>query len=303
LTHLLSLFANNILPIFLAAGAGYLLTKYKNLNPRTVSRIAFYILSPCLVFTLLTSNQINAQEALRVVGCTVAVVISVGLLVWVIGRLIGLSRRTLAAVLITAMFCNAGNYGLSVTLFAFGESALTYASLVFVTTAALTYSLGVIIASMGATSLKTALVGLFKVPPLYAILAAVVAIAFDLELPLPLERTVGLLSSAAIPVLMVLLGIQLYHAKWNGDFRSLVLSNTMRLVAAPLLAVGFAVLFGLYGTARQAMITEAAMPTAVVTTVLAIEYDVDPSFVTSAVFSSTLLSPITLTPLLALLGA
>jgi predicted permease len=303
LTHLINLFANNILPLFLAAGAGYLLSKYKNINPRTVSQVAFYILSPCLVFNLLTSNQVNAQEALKIVGCTIAVVISLGLLVWGTGRLIGLSRKTLAAVLITAMFCNAGNYGLSVTMFAFGESALTYASLVFVTMAALTYSVGIIIASMGTTSLKTAMVGLFKVPPLYAILAAILVINFDLELPLPVNRTVTLLSNAAIPVLMILLGIQLYHAKWNGDFRSLILSNSMRLVATPLLAVGFAFLFGLQGPAKQAMITEAAMPTAVVVTVLAIEYDVDPSFVTSAVFASTLLSPLTVTPILALLGA
>ena len=138
---------------------------------------------------------------------------------------------------------------------------------------------------------------------LTAILAAILVINFNFELPLPLNRTVTLLSNAAIPVLMVLLGIQLYHAKWNGDFRSLILSNSMRLVAAPLLAVGFAFLFGLQGPAKQAMITEAAMPTAVVVTVLAIEYDVDPAFVTSAVFASTLLSPITVTPILALLGA
>jgi predicted permease len=37
--------------------------------------------------------------------------------------------------------------------------------------------------------------------------------------------------------------------------------------------------------------------------VLATEYNVEPSFVTAAVFTSTLLSPLTLTPLLAFLGA
>ena len=37
--------------------------------------------------------------------------------------------------------------------------------------------------------------------------------------------------------------------------------------------------------------------------VLATEYDVEPAFVTSVVISTTLLSPMTLTPLLAYLGA
>jgi predicted permease len=43
------------------------------------------------------------------------------------------------------------------------------------------------------------------------------------------------------------------------------------------------------------------MPVAVITTIIALEFDVAPAFVTSTVFVSTLLSPLTLTPLLAYL--
>jgi predicted permease len=43
------------------------------------------------------------------------------------------------------------------------------------------------------------------------------------------------------------------------------------------------------------------MPTAVVTTILALEYDVAPNFVTSVVALSTLLSPLTVTVLIAYL--
>jgi predicted permease len=43
------------------------------------------------------------------------------------------------------------------------------------------------------------------------------------------------------------------------------------------------------------------MPVAVVTTILALEFDVAPAFVTSVVFASTVLSPLTLTPLIAYL--
>jgi hypothetical protein len=62
-------------------------------------------------------------------------------------------------------------------------------------------------------------------------------------------------------------------------------------------------IFGLTGTAYQAGVAQSSMPTAVVMTILATEYDVEPSFVSSAVFTSTLLSPLTVTPLLAYLGA
>ena len=76
----------------------------------------------------------------------------------------------------------------------------------------------------------------------------------------------------------------------------------MRLVVAPLLALGLGVLLGLKGPAYQAAVLEAGMPTAVLTTVLSTEYDLLPSFVTSAVFLSTLLSPLTIGPLVAFLG-
>jgi hypothetical protein len=67
--------------------------------------------------------------------------------------------------------------------------------------------------------------------------------------------------------------------------------------------LGFGLLFSLEGAAFQAGITESAVPTAIMTTVLATEYNVEPSFVTTVVFTSTLLSPLTITPILYLLGA
>jgi predicted permease len=45
------------------------------------------------------------------------------------------------------------------------------------------------------------------------------------------------------------------------------------------------------------------MPTAVMSTILAIEFDVEPGFVTRVVMLTTLLSPLTLTPLITLLAS
>ena len=201
------------------------------------------------------------------------------------------------------MFGNAGNYGLSLNLLAFGEPALAHASLYFVTTAILTYTVGVVVASLGSTSLKKACLGLFKVPAVYAVGLALIINSLGWQLPLPVERSVSLLAGAAIPVLIVLMGIQLQNAGWNGHPLALTVTSVLRLVAAPLFALALNLAFRLQGPAFQAGILESAMPTAVILTVLATEYDVDPSFVSTAVFTTTLLSPITITPLLAYLGA
>ncbi len=75
----------------------------------------------------------------------------------------------------------------------------------------------------------------------------------------------------------------------------------LRLVVGPIIGLALAAVLGLSGVARQAAVIESAMPTAVITTILAIEYGIDPVFVTSVVVVSTLLSPLTLTPLIAYL--
>jgi predicted permease len=303
LSGLLILFSNNILPIFLASGAGYLISKFLKVPPRPVSQIAFYIFSPCLIFNLLTTSELSGQDISRMAGFTFTVVLLLGLLTILIGYVLRLERRLLAAVLLTTMFGNAGNYGLSLNLFAFGEKALAHASLYFVTTAIMIYTIGVFIASMGNSNFGQSLLGLLKVPAIYAVALAFAFNRFHLLLPLPLDRTVTILSDAAIPVLMVLLGIQLEHSEWDGKTMALSVSNLMRLIAAPALALLLSFVFGLEGDALKAGVLESAMPTAVLMTVLATEYDVEPSFVTSVVFITTLLSPITVTPLLAYLGA
>jgi predicted permease len=201
------------------------------------------------------------------------------------------------------MFSNAGNFGLSLNQFAFGEAALAYASLYFVTSIVLTYTVGAFIASLGSSSIGQALLGVFKIPVVYAVALALLFNGLGLKMPLPLNRALTLLSDATVPLMLVLMGLQLQRSTWSNQIRAVSLSNFIRLLAAPALAIGLSLLFGLQGPARQAGIAESGTPTAVMMTVLATEYDVEPSFVTTVVFLSTLLCPLTLTPLLAYLGA
>jgi predicted permease len=303
LIKLLSIFADNLLPILLIAGIGYLAGTWLKVDPRSISRVVFYIFSPCLLFDLLISSELNGGDMLRMVAFALIYIAITGVLTWLIGRMIKLDRKMLAAVLISTITLNAGNYGLSLNLFAFKEEGLAYASLFFVTSAVVTYTAGVTVASMGNTSLLEAIKGMIKIPAIYAVGFAVLFMITKWQLPLFLERSVSLLGDASIPGMLLVLGLQLQRNHRSTNTRALVLVNGMRLFASPFLALGLATLLGLRGTAFNAGVVEASMPTAVLSTILATEYDANPVFVTTAVLSTTLLSPLTLTPLLAFLGA
>jgi len=65
--HLLfQILRDHILPIFLAAGSGAIFWRVFRPDIRSLARVAFYILSPCLVFSSLTANALPASEFCQV---------------------------------------------------------------------------------------------------------------------------------------------------------------------------------------------------------------------------------------------
>ena len=299
---LFATFANNLLPILLIGGAGFLIGKTLSIESRSLGRVVFYVFSPILVFSLLLHTELNSAEILTIIGYAVANALVVGLLALLFGKLLNFDRPVLMAIIITAAFGNTGNYGLPLVSFAFGEEALAFATIYFVVNSVLFNTAGVLIASLGHMDFRTALMGLFKVPAVYGVLLAVLLNYFHLILPVPVERTIDLAASGSIPVMIILLGLELSRVEWSHSFRALGLSTGLRLLAGPLIGFLLAIPFGLQGAARRAGVIEASMPAAVTNTILATEYGLDSSLVTAMVFVGTILSPLTLTPLLVFLG-
>jgi predicted permease len=302
LSVLASTFVNNILPIILLSGAGFALGKVLHVDSRSLGRVVFYIFSPVLIFDLLLQNQLKISEAAITIAFALSFILTIGVITFLLGYFFKLERSALVAILITTMFANTGNYGLPLVSFAFGEQALSYAGIYFVTTTLLFYTLGVFLASLGHMSFKEAIVGLFRIPTLYAVLLAIVINISGIEIPLPVARAVELAAGGTIPLMLILLGVQLTQVEFAKNQQALQLSVALRLVVAPLAALLFAAAFGLDGFPRQASVTQASMPSMVSATVLAAEYNLDSKLVTAVVFISTLLSPFTLTPLLVFLG-
>jgi len=300
---LLGLFSNNLLPVFLAAGAGYAVAARLRIDPRHLAHVAFFVFAPCFIFDLILHSDVGGEALLRMFGFGLLGQTGLAALTWLVARWLGWSRPLTTAAILVVLLTNAGNFGLPVALFAFGEAGLAQAGLYFVTSAIISYTFGVFVASLGRASLRSALAGLPRVPTIWAVALALVITHYGWRLPLPLDRTVGLLGDACIPAFLVILGMQLHGTGLRGPWGPLSFAVAMRLLGGAAVALLLAPLFGLEGTARQAGILQSAMPSAIISIILATEYDVEPAFVTSAVFASTLLSPLTLTPLLAYLGA
>ncbi len=298
---LLSTFASDILPIFLVAGVGFVLARWVGVSARALSHVVFYALLPCFAFRLLTTSAQTGRAFGSMVLLATLVMASMALIGTIACMALRLSRAETTAFLLVVMFSNGGNYGLPAVSFAFGEEALSYGTVFFLTGSVLTNTVGAFLAAAGRRSVLAALTSVLKMPALYGIAAAALTMAAGVTVPTPLMRPITLLSDAALPLMILVLGMQLERATLPARPKLVLMAVTLSLLAAPLIALALTSFFDVSGAARQAVVVLSSMPVAVATTILAVEFDASPDFVTGAVFLSTLLSPLTLTPLIAYL--
>jgi predicted permease len=293
---------NVILPVILIAGVAALAQRYVKLDVRTTSRAAFYLFAPALVFDSLANSTIGGAEFGQIAAAFIAVTLVLWGLGEGLGRLLRLSRPTHSAFLLSILLVNAGNYGLPIVLFAFGEAGLARGSAYFTVSAAITASLGVYLAARGRAPGKLAIRRVAGVPLIYAAILGLAMNMAHFSVPEPLAKAIHLLGQASVPVMLVTLGIQLAqtsHDRWQGiHMPALATAVAARLVLAPVLALLAAMVLGLSGLTRNVVITQGAMPTAVMATILAAEFECDNRFVTVAVLTTTIISVLTLTLLL-----
>jgi len=288
-----------VLPVFLVAGVAALAQPRLQLDVRSISRVAFYLFGPALVLDSLVRSEIGGAEFGRIA----AAMLLTTLVLWGTGelmaRMLRLEGPTHSAFLVAILLMNAGNFGLPTNLFAFGEPGLARASLAFTVSAATSSSLGVYLAARGRASGWTALRRVTGVPLVYAAALGFALNLMHLSLPEPLVKAVHLLGQAAVPAMLVVLGGQLAHIfrnEWKAAYLpALVVVAVSRLLLAPALTLGTTHLVGLEGLTRNVVVLETAMPTAVITTILATEFESDPSFATLSVLVTTLVSLLTVT--------
>jgi len=293
---------NVVLPVFLVAGVAALAQSRLRLNVQTVSRATFYLFAPALVFDGMVSSDISGAELGQITLTMLLVTLALGLLGLAAARLLRLSGPTRAAFLVAILLMNAGNYGLPVNLFAFGEAGLARASLYFTLSALLSASLGVYLSASGRTSAWTALRRVAGVPLAYA---AVLGLALNLgsvAVPEPLGKAVHILGQASVPSMLLVLGAKLAETlrgqRQSVNLPALGAVAVARLALAPALAWLIGGALGLQGLAHDVTVLESAMPTAVITTILATEFESDPPFAAMCVLVTTLASLVTLTLLL-----
>lgn len=302
MSDILAVFTQNILPILIVATFGFALQRTYQIDKRALSSIVFNCLGPCLVFSSLVKSQLPGEELLQLMAFAVLSLLGMGVLAWLLARGLRFSRPETAAFLVVVIFVNGGNFGLTLNQLRYGDEGLARAIVFYMVNTFMAYTLGVFIASSGELSARQALARLGKLPAIYAAVLAVIVYSFAIPLPAPLLRGIEIAGSGAIPVMLIILGMQIADLRGGLSWRLAVPAVSVRLLVGPIMGVLVATLLGLQGLSRSTSIIEASMPTAVFTIILATEFGLQPTLVTGIVVISTLLSPLTVATVISLLG-
>jgi predicted permease len=295
LTQLFSIFLNILLPVFALVVTGYVAGPRLQLDARTLTKFAYYVLVPSFIFNVFKDAVIPAGLAVRMALFMTLATLGVVVIAFVVARLMGRTGQMVAAYVLVGAFGNVGNFGLPIIQFKLGDEALVAASVFFLVGSTAGFIIGVMAATWHQGSGLNAVWAAFKTPGIIAVFPAFAVNFLDLPVPLFVDRAVGLLAGALIPTMLVTLGIQLSGMGKLRVGRDEIVGGTLRLVAGPALAFSLAPFFGLAG------ILQMSMPVAVLASLIALEHNLMPDFVTRTVLFSTVASSVTLTVVLALI--
>ncbi|MBN1287104.1 MAG: AEC family transporter [Anaerolineae bacterium] len=289
-----------ILPIMLIIGASALVGRRFKPDPRAISTLMIYMLSPILVIDSLAKARLEAAEVGQSVALALILYVFMALIGWGLARVFRFDRALTSAFVLTVVLLNAGNFGLPLNRLAFGEAGQQRAVIFYVMSAVAANTIGVYLASSGSVSTRRALMNVLKVPLPYALALGLAMNAGIVAPPQPVTDAIDLLADAANPIMLALLGVNIAHTSIKGRAFPILLAASTRLVVAPLLAFPLSALLGMSGLTQQVAIIQSSMPTAVISVVLSTEFKSDPEFASAVVLFGTLASIVTLSVLLTL---
>ncbi|MFB6106555.1 MAG: AEC family transporter [Halobacteriaceae archaeon] len=309
---LVSAFTSAVLPILAVMAVGYVLAARTDLAVEPLNAVALYAFLPALVFHNLATTSLGGGTLLKVVAGVVALVAVMWGAGEAAGRLAGVPEPFRSADVLAAMFPNAGFYGVPLAAFAFGTVGRTTALVWMTVQSFLMYTAGVYVASRGGGESGGAAVReVFRLPLVYAIALAILVRWTGTVPPTSgtLMRTVALVGDAAIPLMLVIVGIQLAGLE-RASLARVLAPTALKLVVAPAVAVVVALALAFeQPTVARTFVVLAATPVAVVPLALTITYSDDPerdgqsasAHLTTTIFVTTLASVPVLTALIAVL--
>jgi len=291
------IFSTVILPIFLQICIGFAIQRKLKFDLRTLSQIQLYVMVPAMLFIKIYQSDVAGDIVSKVILSTIVIyviLVALGFLVAWICRFKNGMRNAFAN---SVSMYNSGNYCIPLMQLLFNGDpfVMSVQAIVMTTQNIIVSTVGALMASAGTSGIKDALKSVLKIPMIYVAVIAVIFKLFEVPVWTPVVSTIDIISTGLVPVALFTLGAQLAEVKMSFSDYRIYISNFIKLVIAPVVAFITIMIFGITGIPAQIVMIVTAAPTAVNVLILSMQYNNEPEYTSKAVFSSTVLSCITVT--------
>lgn len=294
-----------IISIVLMIGLGYFLKRIDFLSEKDIdplNKIIMYILMPCMIFSAFYSADMSLLPTLGILPFVILTAsIGSGVISYIVLKRLHYDDKKIWSVLVTVMTANTAFMGYPVTLGVYGHPGFLRAIFCDLATTCMFLLLSFVLVLKFGGTVKRAFREILLFPPLWAV---VLGISFNLlNIPIGpvLDKTVNYLADGAIPLIMISLGLSIELGGLARSKAMVIFTSIVKLGVFPLIALIVVSLLGLTGLQHDVGIIEAAMPSGMLSLLLAITYKLDYDLTSDCILINTVISLITLPIIMTLL--
>ncbi|WP_437311828.1 AEC family transporter [Sorangium sp. So ce388] len=287
---------SQLLALFAVLGVGVLLRalgRSGQADAAVLNRLVIDVTTPALIISVLRRSGIG-HGAWGAVAASTTALFACALAGVAVARALGLPRAAQGAAGLVGSFSNTGFLGVPVVLALYGQAGGAAGTAILVdsiVTTLMLWTFGVALAArMGAGGDADAR-GLLRVllhPNVLSIAAGLALHALPIPLPAWVERALDALGSATPTLVFLALGLSLDLRSLRGRVRPLVAVAAVKLLLAPAVALGAALALRLERPTSEVAVLQSAMPTSMVSVIIAARYGCDGQFAAATAVVTTL---------------
>lgn len=280
-----------ILPVGLVITIGYIAGQKLNLEQSTLSELTVYILAPALIANSLYKTDVSGESISKILLGYALISVILFALVFLVARLFNIPKNERQSWLAIVLCPNNGNMGLPVVDFTLGEEGLERAIIYMIGSSILLF--GIFPALLKGEGLKSAINLTWKLPLIWAMILGFILNFFNVDLPFNLDKSLESLGISAIPLALIILGLQLANSKFQLGWQE-ILGAIAKLLITPIVAYFVGIILNLETIDLQVLILQTSMPTAVNALIMIKEFGGNANLVAHTIILSTVMSFITI---------
>lgn len=287
---------------------GYLCARLKLVGPEFNKGLSKLVINVFLAGMILSSvinkklEMTGGDVAFGLLMMTLSMLICVGI-GWLSPTLLRIKDGDKGMYRLLSAFTNNGFVGFPLVAAVYGENAVFFASLSNIPFNLLLYTVGVMLLQRGDKSTKFSIKSVINVP-IVATLIAFVIFIFEIPMPKLVDDVADTISAATVPLSMMCVGLSLGSVSLKEALLQprLYGISLVRLLICPLAVWLVLRIFITNPVILGTIVLLAACPSAILCTILGIQYGRDGVESSEAIFISTMLSMITIPLLISVLG-